>query len=137
MAQVGNGALGQGGMLKIDTSQLTVADGAQISSSTFGQGNAGNININAGSIDLHGIGPGGMNAYPAGIFVEVGRSVTGEAVRGGDLTITTQSLSIRDGARISGNTFGEGDGGNVAIHASDKIEVTGAKIVGYPPDGYF
>ncbi len=130
-------ASGQGGSLKLDTPQLIVADGGQISSSTFGQGNAGSITINSDSIDIHGIGAGGIDAYPAGIFVEVVNSVTDKGVRGGDLTITTQSLSIRDGAKISGTTSGRGDTGNVTIYASGKVEVVGTRIVGPSPGVYF
>ena len=42
---------------------------------------------------------------------------------GGSLTVNTQRLTVRDGARINGTTVGEGNAGNIAINASEIIDV--------------
>jgi filamentous hemagglutinin family protein len=47
---------------------------------------------------------------------------------GGDLTIDTGRLLVRDGARISAGTFGKGNGGRLQITASDSVEVIGTGI---------
>ena len=67
-ADVDAGATGRGSDLSITTRRLRVADGGQISVSTLGSGNAGNINITADTIVL-------LNGAPqvgsSGIFANV------------------------------------------------------------------
>jgi large exoprotein involved in heme utilization and adhesion len=56
-AQVISGATGDGGNLTLETGQLSLSQGGQISVSTFGTGNAGQLNVNATEIELIGITP--------------------------------------------------------------------------------
>ena len=44
---------------------------------------------------------------------------------GGNLTIETQRLIIKDGAQVKASTFGEGSAGNLNIKASESIELDG------------
>jgi large exoprotein involved in heme utilization and adhesion len=50
---------------------------------------------------------------------------TGSTGSAGDIIITTDRLSIRDGAGIGGGTLGKGTGGSVQVDAKDLIEVVG------------
>ena len=119
---VGQSGVGNSGNLTINTPRLFVRDGGQISAMTFGQGNAGILTVNADFIGLYGVSPDNSQNgyYPAGLFTEV----KGEG-RGGQLKVSTNHLSIIDGARISAITFGKGDAGNVSINASEIVEVIG------------
>ena len=42
----------------------------------------------------------------------------------GDITINTERLLVKEGAAIASATFGNGDGGDLTINASESIEVT-------------
>jgi filamentous hemagglutinin family protein len=117
-ANVGSTAIDniQGGDLTIDTKQLLVRDGAQVSVSIFGSGNAGNLKVFATeSVELRGE----EDNFPGGLFAQVDLTGTG---KGGNLTITTPDLSIRDGSKVQVATFGQGDAGELLIKA-DAINI--------------
>ena len=116
-ADVNKGATGQGGDLTIETRNLTVL-GSQISASTFGVGNAGNLNIRAtNSIVLNGENPGtnGDNGSPGGLFAQVEQTGVGN---GGNLRIRTNHLSVSDGSKVQAATFGQGNAGELFIRAN-------------------
>jgi large exoprotein involved in heme utilization and adhesion len=104
-ARVNSKATGSGGNLTINTERLRIADGARITVSTEGAGNAGELNLTAKDIELVGANP--FNTNPSGIFAEVQSKATGS---GGNLIINTERLKIADGSRISVNRFGIADG---------------------------
>ncbi|MGL5195967.1 MAG: filamentous hemagglutinin N-terminal domain-containing protein, partial [Chroococcales cyanobacterium] len=93
---------GSGGNVVLETPTLVVEGGGQIAVGTAGLGTGGNLIIRASdSIELEGIGTEGD---PSGIF---GSSMgLGQA---GNVTIETNRLVIRDGARVSarGDTLPE------------------------------
>jgi filamentous hemagglutinin family protein len=120
-AQVNSGATGAGGNLTLETAQLSVSQGGQIAVSTFGTGDAGELNVNATEIELMGTNP--INGNPSGLFANVAANATGN---GGDVTIQTQGLRIIDGAALSASTFAEGDAGELNVNATERIEVSGS-----------
>jgi large exoprotein involved in heme utilization and adhesion len=111
--------------LTLETGQLSLSQGGQIGVSTFGTGNAGELNVNATEIELIGYNP--INGNPSGLFANVDDNATGI---GGDVTIQTQGLRIIDGATLSASTFGKGDAGNLSVTASERIEVSGSNRQG-------
>jgi filamentous hemagglutinin family protein len=130
-ARVGNGntkgGSGDGGTLTIETGRLTVENGAQVSTDTFGAGRAGDLIVKASSVKLQGRSP---TNKPSGLFAQVGTiESTGNA---GDLTIETGKLEVLGGAQISSGTQGRGNGGIVTIKASDSILVSGASPLATP-----
>ena len=96
--------------MTIDADSLIVRDGAQIATSTFGQGNAGELRVRAGQIEL--MGTDASIQFPSGLFTST--SSTGD---GGLLTIDADSLIVRDRATLTTDTFGEGKAGNIRIRA--------------------
>lgn len=111
---------GTGGNLIINTGRLLVSDGALLSTTALGSGNAGNLTVNAAeSLEVIGIDTPG-NPRPSALS----SSTQGEGA-GGDLTIDTKRLILRDGAQISSTTFGSGQGGTVIVTARDSIELRG------------
>ncbi|GAX43924.1 filamentous hemagglutinin family outer membrane protein [Tolypothrix sp. NIES-4075] len=122
------GGLGNGGDLRfISGGRLQVRDGAQVSTATFGQGNAGNLNFIArDAVELVGTSANGQFASRVTSAVE-----EGGLGNGGDLRFTTPRLQIRDGAQISTATSGSGNAGNLLVTALD------AELIGTSPDGKF
>ena len=65
-AEVDIDATGDGGDIRVETGDLSVADGSFISSGVFGAGNGGNVTVEAvDSVHLSGVDGGG---WPGGIF---------------------------------------------------------------------
>ncbi|MBE8998008.1 S-layer family protein [Nostoc sp. LEGE 12447] len=142
-SQVNPGAKGQGGDLSIETRRLRVRDGAQVSTSTSGIGNAGNLTIRASdSVELSGESLRAAKEenpkFPSGLFAQVNITRIGEQGQGtgGQLTVQTNRLSISDGSKIQVSTFGNGDSGNLVISASN-IEVFETPKYNYFSTGIF
>jgi filamentous hemagglutinin family protein len=119
-------ATGDAGNLTVETGQLTLSDGAAITSSTFGEGNAGDLTIRA----TESIALSGLNADGLGSSLEatVREWATGDA---GNLTVETGQLTLSDGAVISSSTFGEGNAGDLSIRATESIALSGLNADGF------
>ncbi|AVH71848.1 two-partner secretion domain-containing protein [Nostoc sp. 'Lobaria pulmonaria (5183) cyanobiont'] len=74
-------------------------------------GSGGNIQIQGNLVEL--IGPVVLKTQTTGVE------------NGGDLTITSKKIIIRDGAQVSTTTLSKGDGGNLTVNASESVEVIG------------
>ncbi|HEY9851556.1 MAG TPA: S-layer family protein [Leptolyngbyaceae cyanobacterium] len=133
-AGVESGATGNSGNLTIETKRLTIQGGGQIATSTFSEGNAGELIVNAAeSIELIGAAPdANIRQGSSGLFAsaEIDTVITGEPAKGrvGDLRITTGRLIVRDGARISADNFGSNLGGDLTINAQQLIVQNGGTV---------
>ncbi|NEP43573.1 MAG: hypothetical protein F6K35_31835, partial [Okeania sp. SIO2H7] len=94
-----------GGDIKINVKNLSVIDGAFISASTLGNGDAGSVEIHATETVVL---DGGDSEFFTKVFSEVRPGAEGN---GGGVTITTGSLEVKNGAFISASTLGNGDAG--------------------------
>ena len=115
-------AEGDGGNLTVETDLLQITDGAQIAVTAFDNddpeiltGDAGILNITANQIEILGV----SKVFPSGIFAS-----TEAEGSGGNLTITSNSLTVADGAQIVTGTFGSGNAGMLNITA-ENIELIG------------
>lgn len=106
---------GAAGDLKIATRQLLVRDGAQVTASTLGAGQGGNLSVTAeDSVKLIGSG--------SGLFAQASPGSNGAS---GDLTITTNQLTVQDGAQLG--SVESGDAGNLYVEAqSIRLDNLGA-----------
>ncbi|QDL07004.1 hypothetical protein DP113_02880 [Brasilonema octagenarum UFV-E1] len=127
---------GKGGNLTIETNRLSVSDGAKVQVATFGKGDAGNLLIRASDIDVYETA--NANFFPGGIFagVQVDEDQTRTPPKGfgGSVTIETDRLRVRDGARVSTSTEGDGNAGTLVIRAKESVEVSGKLL---NPNGRF
>ncbi|MES1023170.1 filamentous hemagglutinin N-terminal domain-containing protein [Gloeocapsa sp. BRSZ] len=102
---------GSGGNIYIKTSALSVTEGTQISTATFGQGDAGSIEINArDTVNIAGFNEG----YSSGIFSTI--NANGNA---GNISVKTTDLFLVDGAQLVANTFGKGNAGSIFVQANN------------------
>ncbi|MBD2180586.1 S-layer family protein [Planktothrix sp. FACHB-1355] len=121
-------ATGNGGNLTIETKRLILQDGGQISATTFGKGQAGNLivrgigggNNPTDSIELSGISFDGE--YPSALLATSEKDAGGN---GGNLQIYTRNLTLTDGAQVAASTFSTGSGGSVTIDALDSVQLIG------------
>ncbi|MBD2606953.1 filamentous hemagglutinin N-terminal domain-containing protein [Scytonema hofmannii FACHB-248] len=117
-----NAATGNGGDIRIETGQLTIQNGAQVSASTAGSGQGGNITVQADLINITGSS-----------ILNRGFSTLAATSRGtgdsGNITIDTRQLRVSDGADISVTAFGTGSSGELNVRASDLVELIGASAI--------
>ncbi|NEO47558.1 MAG: filamentous hemagglutinin N-terminal domain-containing protein [Moorea sp. SIO4A3] len=131
-SEVSENSVGNGGDISVATKILLIKDGAQIFTLTQGQGNAGNITINAGDIEMtnfsfinSGIRPGGIG-------------------KGGNINIQTDSISLLNGSQINSFIFGQqrDEQGNIiapgGIGNAGNIKITADTVTlsGMDPDGF-
>ncbi len=135
-------AIGQAGNVNIRASKLDLTDGAEIASRIFGQGNAGNLNVLVGSLSVtngaqlstetSGQGNAGnltivvrdsaifdgedVNNTNSGVSTSVQSGAKGD---GGNLSLSSGSLSVTNGAQLNAATFGQGNAGNLSIAVRD------------------
>ena len=117
--------VGNAGDIFINAGSFQVLNGSQIGSPTFGKGDGGNVTVRASNIELAGTSSDGL--LNSGLFT----TVTGSQAQGngGNLTISTDSLSLSDRAEISASTSGEGDSGNLSITANNSISLDASSYI--------
>jgi filamentous hemagglutinin family protein len=122
------GGIGNSGDIQIATGSLSLTNGSQLDTSVFGQGNAGDVVINA----REAVSLDGSRLIPAGelssvIFAEVLDNAIGNS---GNIIIDTGSLSVTNGAAIIARTRGQGNAGNIIIRARDQVLFDGINGAG-------
>jgi filamentous hemagglutinin family protein len=121
---VGQNSQGQGGNITIEAGSFQLRDGALLTASTVGQGNAGSVKITTtDAVFLTG---------NAAIFSRVELGGVG---KGGNIDINAASLSLTDGAQLTTSTrdafdtqlLGKGDAGNVNVKVSGEVDIAGVE----------
>jgi large exoprotein involved in heme utilization and adhesion len=111
-AQANRSATGNGGNLRIVTKKLIVQDGAEVSASTYGEGQGGSLEVTAAeSVEVIGTDARG---FGSGLFAQATRSATGD---GGNLRISAGKLIVQDGAEVTVSSKGSGPAGNLEVQA--------------------
>ncbi len=126
-------AVGNAGSVNISAGTVKVSNGAVLTSSTAGKGNAGNVIINANNIFFDR--DGRFNNLPGfGFFQSSGAFSSVKQTGqgiGGNVIINADSLSLTNGAAIVTSTRGRGDAGDILINGADTVT-----IAGFAGDGY-
>ena len=108
---------GDSGDINITTGTLTIGDRSFISSFLEGQGNAGDIRIDATErISL--FSEGNISSISSGI----GSQAVGNA---GNVEIVTPTLELANGAFIASNTAGIGNAGDISVRVSGTLTAEG------------
>ncbi|WP_019507914.1 filamentous hemagglutinin N-terminal domain-containing protein [Pleurocapsa sp. PCC 7319] len=113
---VTSSAVGNAGKINIDTGSLSITPGGRIGSTIFGQGNAGDVTINAReNIEIQGFeDPGVDKKNPTGIFSNLEVGARGNS---GTVRILSDSLTLtkRGQVRTSIAREAEGTGGDIIV----------------------
>jgi filamentous hemagglutinin family protein len=118
-ASAGAGSTGNAGDIQITTQNLNLMGGGELIVSTRGAGNGGTTLVNASNIAISG--------KNSGIFATANSGSTGN---GGDILISTQSLTVAAGGLIDADTSGSGKGGVISVTA-DNITIDGTGSGGF------
>ncbi len=124
VATVGDGDAGE---LRLATKGLSVRDGGFIAVSSVGTGEPGNAIITATeSIEFQGITADTL-AFPSRLTAVA--SPFAIETRGGNISIATGKLILRDGAIISVSNTSPGNGGSLAVIADSILLDDRARII--------
>ena len=91
--QVGTGGVGKGGNIEINTRNLSVTDSARLTTSIFGQGDAGSVKITATE---------NISFNSSYIISDI---VQGAVGKGGEIEINTRNLAVMNGAQLTTSTM--------------------------------
>jgi len=107
------GASGSAGHIVINVSgSASILNSGQIGAEANGSGNAGQINLSAGSLTING----GPLFYPTGL---IGNAFDGSSGSSANITVDVSgAASIVDGAQITVSTYGAGNAGAISLNAA-------------------
>jgi filamentous hemagglutinin family protein len=115
----GTTSSGRGADIVVFTRQLLVQDGAGIISSSYGAGRGGDVTVAA--TDFIRLIGDPLDTWPSRIS-----NVTSSSGNGGNITLSTQRLSLLNGTLIAASpVVGSGNAGNLTINATELVELIG------------
>lgn len=117
---------GPGGGIRVNARAVDLTNGSALISSTFGDGNAGDIYVTATDhVNLIGrTGPNPLGSFqPSGLFSNSFGEL-GSQGSAGNVVVTTPRLEMI-GGRINTVTASSGHGGNVTLNVPDVISISG------------
>jgi filamentous hemagglutinin family protein len=134
---VGESAVGSSGQIDLEAASLTLRNGAALVATTFGAGNAGNIQVRvSGPVVLDGqlVVPAEPNEgafyLSSGIFSSTGG--TARRGNGGAISLVADTLQVTNGAAIAASTLAQGNAGNVTITVTGSARFDGVGLDGFP-----
>jgi filamentous hemagglutinin family protein len=150
-SQVNRAAIGNGGSINISGRSLSLTNNGVLTTNTFGQGNAGNIQVNtsdsvfASSNSFLGaasfsrgnsgnitITAGGLVSLDgdSGIINSLAPIPAFEGNRqGGDINIKARSLSVTNEGLVAATTLGQGNAGNIRVETTDDVTISGGSAL--------
>jgi filamentous hemagglutinin family protein len=116
-------ASGNAGSVSVNAPQISLTNGAQISSTTAGTGAGGLVTVTTpGALMLIGGSVGNT---------EIAASATGlKSGPGGAVTVMADTVAVENGARIASTTFGSGRAGDIAVTAANGVTLAGQGLTG-------
>jgi filamentous hemagglutinin family protein len=106
---------GDAGDLDVSTGKLTILDGGRVGAGTFGTGlgDAGRLQINANSILLDNQG---------------NLSAATKSGVGGNITLLADNVFLRGRSTTTATAEGDGNGGNISINANNLVALDSSQI---------
>ncbi|MEH1885626.1 beta strand repeat-containing protein [Nostoc sp.] len=110
---------GNAGNIHINARELFLKNGGGLAAFSSGQGNGGNIFIDTrNAVIIDGI----SSNKTTGVFSSLSAGGVG---KGGDIQITTNSLTLSNGGLIAASSLGKGNAGDIIVNANDAIGIDG------------
>ncbi|MGM3307452.1 two-partner secretion domain-containing protein [Anabaena sp. WFMT] len=123
---IGQNSTGKGGNINLSADRLRVFNGGQITSSTDGNGAAGNVNLQVKNITIEGISQPLTDGRILPSTITAASTTTSDA---GSVNLVANQLNILDHGQISVSNTGGGNSGNLLIHANRiKLERGGSLL---------
>jgi filamentous hemagglutinin family protein len=113
-------AVGDAGDILVQARNITLTDGSQINSSTFGAGQGGMMTVTA--TDSMFIAGRASDGFRSGLF-----STTSGSGAAGNMTVSATALAMEDG-RIQTTTTGDGQAGDLRIDVGRLVLRGGAQL---------
>jgi large exoprotein involved in heme utilization and adhesion len=113
-SQSGQGSTGDAGNVVVEGKTITLTDGAQIRSITFGAGHGGTVTVHADALTLDGAG--------TAISGDSNEGSTGDA---GTVVVGGRTVTLSGGAFISSDTLGSGHAGDVTVQVTETLTIRG------------
>jgi len=111
------GSSGDGGEMRLSTRRLSVRDGAGLVISSLGEGRPGNLFLTATeSAEFIGTSPG---EFTSSSSIQAASILSATGTGGGNVTVTTGNLILRDEGNITATNFSIGSGGNIEVIAEE------------------
>jgi filamentous hemagglutinin family protein len=138
-------AMGDAGSILLSAPSVTLTNGGAIGADTVGDGQAGNIELAVQRLSLSGganitsgtlgrSGSGGDILVTAtdtvtlsGLFSDISTSTVGSG-DGGNITISSNTLTLQDQAAVYADTLGSGQGGKIQMEVSTISVNSGSRI---------
>ena len=127
--------------MQIDTNQLIVRDGAQVTASSRGSGNAGNVQIDTNqlivrdgarvAVSSQGSGSAGnLEINAADIQLDRHAELTAATAAGeqGNITLNASAIVLRDDSQITTNSIESASGGNITIDSDTLVALEDSDI---------
>ena len=124
-------ATGRAGDIQLNVQNLQLRNGGQVAADTLGTGNAGNLTV-VSREEITAIGESANGQFASGLLTDVGQGAAG---RGGNLNVTSDRLTLRNGAAISAATSGTGNAGTLTVNA-ERINLSGESLSGRNTTGF-
>lgn len=113
---------GRGGTITLATGSLSLLGGASLSTSSFGTGQAGDIDIIArDAVVIRG------GAAAPGIVSSLLSNSTAQGA-GGKISIQARSLFLEQGGQLSSENSGSGNAGNIFINLRDIFQAKNGRV---------
>ncbi|MBN8564229.1 MAG: filamentous hemagglutinin N-terminal domain-containing protein [Leptolyngbya sp. UWPOB_LEPTO1] len=132
------------GKIEINANSLEALGGGQIVANTLSGGNAGDIRLHVRDVVISGLDPNydsRLSQFPdapvantsanSGIFASAESSSTGD---GGSIGLSTTNLKLRERARISAQSLGQGTAGSIELNVRDRLELINSSIITAAPN---
>jgi filamentous hemagglutinin family protein len=119
---------GEAGEIRLEVGSLNVQNGAVINNTSEGAGRGGRLSVTArDAVTLSGFAADGHGrTWSTGLASEA--SSSGDA---GEIVVSARAVNLMDGAAMSGTTFGSGQGGRLTVTAKDSVTLSGFRIDGH------
>jgi hypothetical protein len=114
-------ASGPGGDLGLTTGRLELSDGGQLSATTTGSGDAGDVRVTADRVLVTGVQPGAGGENPSGIFAKSAGGGAGAGDAGSIFVTAAREVVVADGARISVSSIEDGNAGDIQVDAGRRF----------------